>query len=81
MLKCHDVAHLASDYLDHQMSLRARLSLMLHLLMCGHCSAFVRQLRLALAIYPGLKPAPLSEERARGVTAQVLRRATEDHAG
>ncbi|MDR0782062.1 MAG: anti-sigma factor [Pseudomonadales bacterium] len=81
MLKCHDIAHLASDYLERQMSLRARLALALHLLLCGKCRAFIQQLRIALALYPQLKRPVLPPEQAQALTAQVLRKAAEHRAG
>jgi hypothetical protein len=80
-LKCRDIAHLASDYLDHQMSFRARLILALHLLVCGHCRAFIHQLRLALRSYPGLQRPALPEAQAQALTAQVLHKVGEDRAG
>jgi hypothetical protein len=80
MLKCRDLAHLASDYVEHQLSFRARLALALHLLVCGKCRTFIQQLRIALATYPRLKRAALPQEQAQAVTAQILRNAEEEHA-
>jgi predicted anti-sigma-YlaC factor YlaD len=57
------------------MSRRARLAVALHLLMCGKCRAFVRQLRIALATYPALKPAALPPEQAEALAAQIRREA------
>jgi predicted anti-sigma-YlaC factor YlaD len=59
MLKCRDVSHIASDYLDHQLTWRQQLSVRMHLLMCVHCRRFVNQLRLT-----GKTAATLVEQEA-----------------
>lgn len=46
MLKCRDVAHNASDYLDKSMPWPRRLAVLLHLFICRHCRRFVRHLRI-----------------------------------
>jgi hypothetical protein len=43
MLSCKDASRLVSDSLDRQLSWRQRLSLRIHLLMCGVCARFRRQ--------------------------------------
>lgn len=46
MLTCRDVAHRhASDFIDGQLSWRARLGVRLHLLLCDNCNRFIAQLR------------------------------------
>lgn len=45
MLTCRQATAQASDHLDGHLSLRARLSLRMHLLMCVHCRRFWRQFR------------------------------------
>ena len=44
MLTCQDVSRLVSDSLDRRLTLRQRLQLRMHLLMCGLCSRFRRQM-------------------------------------
>jgi len=48
MLKCREVSSQASDYIDHELQGMQRLNMALHLLLCGRCRRFVRQLRLAV---------------------------------
>jgi len=43
MLTCKETARLVSDGLDRKLSLRQRMNLRLHLMMCGACSAYRRQ--------------------------------------
>lgn len=43
MLTCKDIARLVSDDLDRKLPLRQRLGLRLHLMMCGACSTYRRQ--------------------------------------
>lgn len=44
MLSCKDVTQLVSESLDGKLSLRRRLTVRLHLLMCKFCSRFRRQM-------------------------------------
>ena len=43
---CKDVAHLVSQAEDSELSLLTRMRLKMHLLMCGVCLRFARQIRL-----------------------------------
>jgi hypothetical protein len=44
LLKCKDVAHLASDYLDKNLSSSISLRLRWHLMLCANCRRFVKHL-------------------------------------
>ena len=46
MLKCRDVSHHASDYIDHNTNLWLRAKIVLHLLGCKCCRKFMAHLRL-----------------------------------
>ncbi|MCC7241511.1 MAG: zf-HC2 domain-containing protein [Acidobacteria bacterium] len=50
MLRCRDVARLASDYINGDLSWRQRLAIRAHLLMCRHCSRYLLQMRQAVAL-------------------------------
>jgi predicted anti-sigma-YlaC factor YlaD len=71
MLKCRDIAHQASDYLDHNLTLRGRLVVGAHLLLCGKCRAFVRHMRTALAYYRELPPDVLDDAEAAAIAARA----------
>lgn len=45
MLTCKEVADLASQSLDRQLSFTKHIGLRLHLMMCRLCSRYARQLR------------------------------------
>jgi len=54
MLSCKEASRLISQSLDRQLTLRERLSLRFHLLLCDMCTAFRRQLgviRVAVKLY------------------------------
>lgn len=46
MLKCEEATRLASDGLDRHLSMKETVSLRMHLLACGACSRFNRQIKL-----------------------------------
>ena len=46
MLKCKQVAHEASDYVDHNLSGWQRFWMTIHLFICHNCRRFVRHLRI-----------------------------------
>jgi predicted anti-sigma-YlaC factor YlaD len=46
MLKCKQVASLASDYLDNNTHSQLNWKIRLHLIMCSHCRRFIRQLKV-----------------------------------
>lgn len=46
MLTCKQTARLVSEGLDRKLSLWQRMNLRLHLMMCGACSAYRRQVEM-----------------------------------
>lgn len=50
MLKCREVTHQASDYLDKNMPCRKVVNVRLHLMMCRHCRRFVRHLATTIKV-------------------------------
>lgn len=77
MLKCKDIAAHASDRLDGQLTWRQSLGYGMHLLVCGHCRQFVRQLRITITYARALpEQAPLSTEEARRITDHALNAST-----
>jgi anti-sigma factor RsiW len=62
MPTCRDVADHASDLLDDTLPWHTRLRLRAHLLMCAHCSEYVRQLALVVRALRGLPPEPPADE-------------------
>lgn len=48
MLNCRDTSERASDFLDAALPFTGRLQMRLHLLMCGICREYVRQMALVV---------------------------------
>jgi hypothetical protein len=46
MLKCRDVAHEASDYIDHNLTGWQRFWFNVHLFMCANCRKFVNHVHI-----------------------------------
>ena len=72
MLTCKDIAKQASDYVDGHLSARQRLAFAFHLLLCGQCREFLRQLRLALRFYRKLPRAELDAAQAAVIVDKVI---------
>lgn len=66
MLKCRELAEIASDYIDGELNGRKALSVKVHLLMCRHCRSFVGNLRISNRL--------ISAQSARGQDEESLRR-------
>ena len=54
MLKCSEISHLASDYLDNHLDWKTSLSVRMHIFICVHCRRFVRHLRSSIRIVQGM---------------------------
>jgi len=74
MIRCRDVARLLSEDERSDCSAWRRVSVRLHLMMCGHCSRFARQLawlgRTARDLARGFE----EDEAVAGLETRVLRR-------
>ena len=62
MLKCRDVPAEAEALLDGALSRGARISLRIHLFMCGPCRRYMRQLRVLLGAVPHMHGEASDEE-------------------
>jgi anti-sigma factor RsiW len=65
VLRCRDIPELASDYLDHQLPVRRRLAMRLHLFICVNCRVYLSQLRQTVGLLhrlPQRPPAPETED-------------------
>lgn len=47
MLMCRELAGIASDYIDGELSTGRNLSVKMHLMMCRHCRSFIGNLRIS----------------------------------
>lgn len=78
LIKCKDVARLSSDYLDKSLPFWQRVKIKLHLLMCGHCSTFMKQLKFTVDVSAdiekqNLQDQPLNSEK---ILKEIKRRET-----
>ncbi len=56
MLNCRELTELITDYLEGRLPLSRRLSFRLHVMMCRHCRAYLRQMRLTIRTLGKLPP-------------------------
>ncbi|WP_137152699.1 zf-HC2 domain-containing protein [Devosia sp. FKR38] len=50
MLSCRELSETATDYLEGALTLRQRVGVTMHLLMCKHCRAYVDQLAKTVSL-------------------------------
>lgn len=61
MLRCRDLASIASDYMDGELDTTQTLSVKMHLLMCRNCRTFIGNLRAStdfLKVHASATPDP-----------------------
>lgn len=56
MINCKEVSDQASNYIDGNMPLMKRLSMMLHIFICTRCRIYLDQLRSTAAAIAAVKP-------------------------
>lgn len=61
MLRCRDIEHHASEYLDNELSGVLRLRFRMHLLICRNCRRYLRQLQLTVTSLQHFKPATATD--------------------
>jgi hypothetical protein len=76
MLRCKDIAAHASEHIDGELNWKQSLGYGLHLLVCGYCRRFVRQLRTTIACARAVAADDaLAHDEARRISERVY-----DHA-
>jgi anti-sigma factor RsiW len=73
MLRCREVAELASDYVNGDLSRSRRLAVRLHLAICRACRRYLRQMRETVALLRALSREPVERDEA---SARALFRAS-----
>jgi len=61
MLSCKDISHLASDHIDNKLPFLTKMKIKMHLFMCHHCRAFIKQLRTTIKTIKHIKPTPAKQ--------------------
>lgn len=62
MLSCRDITEIVTDYLEGRMSFANRVRFHMHLGMCRHCRAYLRQMRLTIQTLGRLPAEPMPVE-------------------
>lgn len=71
MLMCRDLARIASDYIDGELGPMEKVSVKMHLLMCGHCRTFIGNLRASVRLMQMHSSQQLDEELVRKIDERV----------
>jgi len=50
MFSCKDIHDRASQFIDGETSMLTKVGVLMHILMCGKCRLFIKQLRLTIAL-------------------------------
>lgn len=64
MLTCREMTELVTDYLEGRLPLRQRLRFQLHIGMCRHCRAYLRQMRATIRALGRLPQEPIPPQIA-----------------
>jgi hypothetical protein len=73
MLKCKDIAHQSSEYIDDNMSFRQKLAMKVHLFMCRNCRRFVDHLSTSVVVSKGITQKALREKRFNCLSSELNR--------
>ena len=71
MLMCKDLAEIASDYIDDELTGRQNLSVKMHLMMCRHCRPFIGNLRASTDLLKVHSSGRGNEELIRKIDERV----------
>jgi len=71
MLMCRDLAVIASDYIDGELSGRQNLSVKMHLMMCKDCRTFIGNLRASTRLMQAHSSGHPDEELLRRIDERV----------
>ncbi|MGO1749045.1 MAG: zf-HC2 domain-containing protein [Marinobacter sp.] len=71
MLMCKDLAGIASDYIDGELTGQQNLSVKMHLMMCKHCRTFIGNLRASTELMKAHSSGKPNEEFMRRIDERV----------
>jgi len=71
MLMCKDLAGIASDYIDGELSTGQNLSVKFHLMMCSDCRTFIGNLRMSTKLMQAHSGSVPNEEFIREIDRRV----------
>lgn len=73
MLMCRDLARIASDYIDGELTTKEKLSVRIHLMMCRHCRSFIGNLRASIALMRGHSSMLVEESYINRLDEEIAR--------
>lgn len=71
MLMCRDLAGIASDYIDSELTGRQNVSVKMHLMMCKDCRTFIGNLRASTNLMKAHSSGKPDEELMRRIDERV----------
>lgn len=71
MRSCREIAELANQYIDNDISFKGKWGMRLHLLTCYHCRRYVRGLRLVVKALGGLPQPTVDEDKLDQIVAHL----------
>lgn len=71
MLMCRDLAMIASDYIDGELGTVGKLSVKMHLMMCGNCRTFIGNLRASTELMKVHTSGTVDDEFVRHIDERV----------
>jgi predicted anti-sigma-YlaC factor YlaD len=71
MLTCQEVTELVTDYLEGRPPLVQRLRFQLHLGMCRHCRAYLRQMKVTVDALASLAGEPIPQAMSHEVLERL----------
>lgn len=74
MLTCREVTELVTDYLERKLSFRDTMRFHMHVGMCRHCRAYLRQMKQTIALLGALPKDEAETAMAPEVREDLLRR-------
>jgi anti-sigma factor RsiW len=70
MLTCQELTELVTDYLEGKLSLGQRLRFEMHIGMCSHCRAYLRQMKQTVGHLGSLREDEIPEEVSQRLLAR-----------
>ena len=62
MLCCRDLTELVTEYLERRLALWDRLRFQMHVVMCGHCRAYLKQMQVTVDALGEMPDEPIPDD-------------------
>lgn len=72
MLSCKDVNKNSDQYIDQELSLRQRINIKMHLLMCVHCRRYLKQMAATVNSLRTLPQDDCSDQQTEALLDRLL---------